>query len=51
LKAGEVAEEYLRERENILSEVAKKLKVKEEGVLSAVKKLFEAWKELGKVKK
>lgn len=48
LKAGDVAVEYLKEKEKILEEVAKKLKVKEENVPKAVKKLFDEWKELRK---
>jgi alanyl-tRNA synthetase len=45
IKAGEVALDYLREKEKILKEVAKKLGVKEEKVPEAVKKLFEDWKQ------
>jgi len=44
IKAGDVALKYLREKERILKEVAKKLKVKEEKVPEAVKKLFKEWK-------
>jgi alanyl-tRNA synthetase len=44
IKAGDVALKYMREKERILKEVAKKLKVKEEKVPEAVKKLFEEWK-------
>lgn len=44
IKAGEVALQYMKEKEKILSEVAKKLNVKEEEVPEAVKKLFEEWK-------
>jgi len=46
--SGEVAEEYLKEKEKILKEVAKKLGVKEEKVVSALKNMFEKWKKLRK---
>lgn len=42
--SGEVALEYLKEKEKILEEVAKKLKVEEEKVPEAIKNLFEEWK-------
>jgi alanyl-tRNA synthetase len=42
--AGDVTENYLRDKERILKEVAQKLKVKENEVPAAVKKLFEEWK-------
>jgi alanyl-tRNA synthetase len=45
IKAGEVALEYMKEKERILKEVAEKLGVKEENVPEAVKKLFEDWKQ------
>lgn len=48
LKAGDVAIEYLREKEKLLEEVAGELKVEEEEVPNAVKKLFETWKKLRK---
>ncbi|MEM5829425.1 MAG: alanine--tRNA ligase [Candidatus Aenigmatarchaeota archaeon] len=48
IKAGEVALEYLREKEKILNEVAKKLNVKEEEIVKAVGELFEKWKKLRK---
>jgi alanyl-tRNA synthetase len=44
IKAGDIALKYLKEKERILKEVAKKLKVKEEKVPETVKKLFEEWK-------
>jgi alanyl-tRNA synthetase len=42
--SGEIAMNYLREKEKILKEVAEKLGVKEEDVVEACKKLFEEWK-------
>jgi len=45
IKAGEVALDYMKEKERILKEVAEKLGVKEENVPEAVKKLFEDWKQ------
>jgi alanyl-tRNA synthetase len=45
IKAGEVALEYMKEKERILKEVAEKLGVKEENIPEAVKKLFEDWKQ------
>lgn len=45
INAGDVALDYLKEREKILAEVAKKLGVKEEKVAEAVEKLFEEWKQ------
>jgi alanyl-tRNA synthetase len=45
IKAGDVALDYLREKERILREVAEKLDVKEEKVADAVEKLFEEWKQ------
>jgi alanyl-tRNA synthetase len=42
--SGEIALNYLREKERILREVAEKLGVKEENVVEAGKKLFEEWK-------
>jgi len=48
IKAGDVALNYLREKEKILKEVAEKLKVEEEDVPRAVKELFEKWKKLRK---
>lgn len=52
---GPVAMKYLKEREMLLKETAKLLKVKEEKVPEAVKELFEKWKakrkELKKLKK
>jgi alanyl-tRNA synthetase len=44
IKSGDVALEYLKEKERILQDVAKKLDVKEEDVPKAVEKLFETWK-------
>lgn len=44
IKSGDVALEYLKEKERILQDVAKKLNVKEEDVPKAVEKLFETWK-------
>jgi alanyl-tRNA synthetase len=40
---------YMKEKERILEEVAKKLGVEEEKVLEAVKKLFEDWKQKRKL--
>jgi alanyl-tRNA synthetase len=51
IKAGDIALSYLKEKEKILKEVAKKLKVKEEKVPEAVKKLFEDWKKKRKLLK
>jgi alanyl-tRNA synthetase len=48
IKAGDVALNYLREKEKILKEVAEKLKVEEKDVPRAVKELFEKWKKLRK---
>ncbi|MDI6825653.1 MAG: alanine--tRNA ligase [Candidatus Aenigmarchaeota archaeon] len=52
---GDVALKYLREKERILTETARLLKVTEEKVPEAVKELFETWKtrrkELRKLKK
>ncbi|MEM5836290.1 MAG: alanine--tRNA ligase [Candidatus Aenigmatarchaeota archaeon] len=48
IKAGEVALEYLKEKEKILEEVEKRLNVKGEKVVEAVKELFEKWKKLRK---
>lgn len=48
IKAGDVALEYLKEKEKILQEVAGKLDVKEQDVPKAVEKLFETWKKLRK---
>jgi alanyl-tRNA synthetase len=48
LKAGDVAEEYLREKENILKEVSSKLGVPEGDVPKAVEKMFAEWKSLRK---
>ena len=48
IKAGDVALEYLEEKEKILQEVASKLGVKEQDVPKAVEKLFETWKILRK---
>jgi alanyl-tRNA synthetase len=48
IKAGDVALNYLREKEKILKEVAEKLKVEEEDVPRAVKELFEKWKKFRK---
>jgi len=42
--SGDVAISYLKEKEKILSEVAKKLEVTEEKVPEAVEKLFKEWK-------
>jgi alanyl-tRNA synthetase len=42
--SGEIALNYLREKEKILKEVAEKLGVNENEVVSACKKLFEEWK-------
>jgi alanyl-tRNA synthetase len=42
--AGDVAENYLKERERMLKDAASKLEVKESEVPNAVKKLFEEWK-------
>lgn len=50
VKAGDVAEEYLKEKEKILQDVAQRLKVKEEKVHEAVKKLFDEWKKARKKK-
>ena len=44
IKSGDVALEYLKEKERILQDVAKKLDVKEEDVPKAVERLFETWK-------
>ncbi|MEM5853585.1 MAG: alanine--tRNA ligase-related protein [Candidatus Aenigmatarchaeota archaeon] len=49
IKAGEVALKYLREKERILEEVAKKLGVEEEKVPEAVKELFDEWKKKRKI--
>jgi alanyl-tRNA synthetase len=51
LKAGSVATEYLKEKGDILKDVADKLKVKEEKVPEAVKELFDTWKSLRKGRK
>jgi alanyl-tRNA synthetase len=51
IKAGDIALSYLKEKEKILKKVAKKLKVKEEKVPEAVKKLFEDWKKKRKLLK
>lgn len=51
LKAGEVAEEYLREKESILRDVSEKLGVSEGEVPEAVRKMFDTWKELRRGKK
>lgn len=48
--AGDAAENYLKEREKMLKEVADKLNVKENEVPDAVKKLFEGWKRKRKKK-
>jgi len=52
---GSVALKYLKEKESLLKETAKLLKVKEEKVPEAVKELFERWKakrkELKKLRK
>jgi alanyl-tRNA synthetase len=48
--AGDVTENYLKDKERILKEVAQKLKVKENEVPAAVKKLFEEWKQKRKQK-
>jgi len=52
---GSVALKYLKEKESLLKETAKLLKVKEEKVPEAVKELFEKWKvkrkELKKLRK
>jgi len=52
---GSVALKYLKEKESLLKETAKLLKVKEEKVPQAVKELFEKWKakkkELKKLRK
>jgi len=45
IKAGDIALDYLKEREKILKEVAKKLNVKEEKVTEAVERLFNEWKQ------
>jgi alanyl-tRNA synthetase len=42
--SGDVALNYLREKEKILKEVAEKLGVREDEVIEASKKLFEEWK-------
>ncbi|MCC5994146.1 MAG: alanine--tRNA ligase [Candidatus Aenigmarchaeota archaeon] len=42
--SGEIALNYLKEKERILKEVAEKLGVEEEKVVEASKKLFEEWK-------
>ncbi len=44
IKSGDIASEYLKEKEKILNDVADKLNVKEEDVPNAVEKLFETWK-------
>ncbi len=44
IKAGDVASDYLKEKERTLQEVARKLNVKEEHVPKVVGKLFETWK-------
>ncbi|MBI4009599.1 MAG: alanine--tRNA ligase [Candidatus Aenigmarchaeota archaeon] len=44
IKAGDVALEYLKDKERVLQEVAKKLNVNEEDVPKAVERLFETWK-------
>jgi alanyl-tRNA synthetase len=49
IKAGEVALKYMKEKERILEEVAKKLGVEEEKVPEAVKKLFDDWKQKRKL--
>jgi len=46
--AGDVALNYLKEKEKILKEVAAKLKVKEDKVPLAVEKMFKEWKHLRK---
>lgn len=46
--SGEVALNNLKEKEKILKEVAKKLKVREEDVPETVKNLFAKWKKLRK---
>lgn len=51
LKAGDVAVEYMREKEKLLEEVARKLNVEESDVPKAVEKLFDTWKSLRKGKK
>lgn len=51
IKSGDVALEYLKEKERILQDVAKKLNVKEEDVHKAVEKLFETWKQKRKLLK
>jgi alanyl-tRNA synthetase len=48
--AGDVAENYLKEREGMLKEAAQKLGVKENEVPAAMKKLFEEWKRKRKQK-
>lgn len=50
LKAGDVAERYLREKEKILQEVAEKLGVKAEKVPKYVEEIFDEWKKLRKRK-
>lgn len=45
IKAGDVALEYLREREMLLEDVAQKLNVKEDKVVETIGKLFEEWKQ------
>ncbi len=51
IKAGGVAVDYLKEKETILKQVAKKLDVTEEDVSAAVEKLFARWKKIRKVVK
>ena len=44
IKSGDVALDYLMQKEKILKEIAQKLNVKEDDVPKAVGKLFETWK-------
>ncbi len=50
LKAGDVAEAYLKEKESTLKEVSRKLKVKEEDVPKEVERIFKEWKQMKKRK-